>query len=51
VPGHGWIGHAPPWRAPTHHDIAKASIKIALGLAVFASVLQLVTGHSSAIGI
>ncbi len=34
-----------------HHAIAKASIKLALGLAVFASVLQLVTGHSSAMGV
>ncbi len=34
-----------------HQDFAKASIKIALSLAVFASVLQLVTGHSSGVGI
>jgi cytochrome d ubiquinol oxidase subunit I len=34
-----------------HEDFAKASIKIALTLAVFASVLQLVTGHSSAVGV
>jgi cytochrome d ubiquinol oxidase subunit I len=31
-----------------HHEFAKASIKIALSLALIASVLQLVTGHSSA---
>jgi cytochrome d ubiquinol oxidase subunit I len=34
-----------------HEDIARASIRIALGLAVFASVLQLVTGHDSAMGV
>jgi cytochrome d ubiquinol oxidase subunit I len=34
-----------------HEDFAKASIKIALTLAVFASVFQLVTGHSSAVGV
>jgi cytochrome d ubiquinol oxidase subunit I len=34
-----------------HREIAKASMKLALGLAVFASVLQLVTGHSSALGV
>ncbi len=34
-----------------HEAFAKASIKIALTLAVFASVLQLVTGHSSAVGV
>ncbi len=34
-----------------HEEFAKASIKIALVLAVFASVLQLVTGHSSAVGV
>ncbi len=31
-----------------HHEFATASIKIALSLALVASVLQLVTGHSSA---
>jgi cytochrome d ubiquinol oxidase subunit I len=34
-----------------HQDFAKASIKIALVLAVGASVLQLVTGHDSALGV
>lgn len=34
-----------------HEEFAKASIKIALVLAVAASVLQLVTGHSSAVGV
>ncbi len=34
-----------------HQEIAKASMKLALGLAVFASLGQLVTGHSSAMGI
>jgi len=34
-----------------HVDFAKASIKIALVLAVVASLLQLVTGHSSAVGV
>ncbi|MGD2123809.1 MAG: cytochrome ubiquinol oxidase subunit I, partial [Gemmatimonadota bacterium] len=34
-----------------HQEISKASMKLALGLAVFASVLQLVTGHSSAMGV
>lgn len=34
-----------------HQEFAKASIRIALGLAIFASVFQLVTGHSSAMGI
>jgi cytochrome d ubiquinol oxidase subunit I len=34
-----------------HHDFAKASIKIALSLAIVASVLQLITGHSSAEGV
>jgi len=32
-------------------DFAKASMKFGLGLAVVASLLQLVTGHSSAIGV
>jgi len=34
-----------------HQDFAKASIKIALSLAIVASVLQLITGHSSAEGV
>ncbi|MFQ6674366.1 MAG: cytochrome ubiquinol oxidase subunit I, partial [Fidelibacterota bacterium] len=34
-----------------HVDCARASARIALGLAVVASVLQLVTGHASAVGI
>lgn len=34
-----------------HLDFAKASMKIALVLAVFASLLQLASGHSSAIGV
>jgi cytochrome d ubiquinol oxidase subunit I len=34
-----------------HEDFAKASIKIALVLAVVASLLQLVTGHSSGVGV
>ncbi|MFA5060127.1 MAG: cytochrome ubiquinol oxidase subunit I [Candidatus Omnitrophota bacterium] len=34
-----------------HIDFAKASFKIALVVAVFASLGQLVTGHSSAIGV
>ena len=34
-----------------HQEFAKASIKIALALAVGASVLQLVTGHDSALGV
>lgn len=34
-----------------HQDFAKKSIKIALGLAMFASLFQLFTGHQSAIGI
>jgi cytochrome d ubiquinol oxidase subunit I len=34
-----------------HQEFARASIKIALVLAVAASLLQLVTGHSSAVGV
>jgi cytochrome bd ubiquinol oxidase subunit I len=34
-----------------HEEFAKASIKIALVLAVAASVLQLITGHDSALGV
>ena len=34
-----------------HEDFAKSSIKIALAVALITSVLQLVTGHSSAIGV
>ena len=34
-----------------HKDFAKKSIKIALGLAMFASLFQLFTGHQSAVGI
>jgi cytochrome d ubiquinol oxidase subunit I len=34
-----------------HEEFAKASIKIALALAVVASLLQLVTGHSSGVGV
>ncbi len=34
-----------------HQDFAKASIKLALSLAIVASVLQLITGHSSAEGV
>lgn len=34
-----------------HTDIAKSSFKIGLGLAVFASIFQLMTGHSSASGV
>ncbi len=34
-----------------HQEFAKASMRIALVLAVFASVLQLVTGHDSALGV
>jgi len=34
-----------------HTDFAKASMKIALPVAVLASILQLVTGHSSAMGV
>jgi cytochrome d ubiquinol oxidase subunit I len=34
-----------------HQDFAKASIKLALGLAIVASALQLITGHSSAEGV
>lgn len=34
-----------------HIEFAKASFKIALGLALFASLFQLFTGHQSAIGI
>ncbi len=34
-----------------HEPFAKASMKVGLGLALVASVLQLVTGHSSAIGV
>lgn len=34
-----------------HIDFAKSSFKIALGLAVFASLFQLFTGHKSAVGI
>jgi len=34
-----------------HHDFAKASIKIGLVVALVASLLQLVTGHSSAVGV
>ncbi len=31
-----------------HQEFAKASMKIALGLAIFASIAQLISGHSSA---
>lgn len=34
-----------------HIEFAKSSFKIALGLAVFASLFQLFTGHKSAVGI
>jgi cytochrome d ubiquinol oxidase subunit I len=34
-----------------HQEIAKASMKLALGLAVFASLGQLVTGHDSAMNV
>lgn len=34
-----------------HLDFAKQSMKIALGLALFASLFQLFTGHQSAIGV
>lgn len=34
-----------------HVEFAKASMKIALGLALFASLFQLFTGHQSAIGV
>ena len=34
-----------------HQDFAKASMKIALGVALIASLLQLATGHSSALGV
>jgi cytochrome d ubiquinol oxidase subunit I len=34
-----------------HHDFAKSSFRIALMLAVFASLFQLFTGHQSAIGV
>jgi cytochrome d ubiquinol oxidase subunit I len=34
-----------------HEDFAKASVMMGLGVAVIASVLQLVSGHSSAIGV
>ena len=34
-----------------HHDFAKSSFRIALLLAVFASLFQLFTGHQSAIGV
>lgn len=34
-----------------HIDFAKRSIKIALGLAIFASLFQLFTGHQSAVGV
>jgi len=34
-----------------HMDFAKASIKIALFVALFASIMQLVTGHHSAMGV
>jgi cytochrome d ubiquinol oxidase subunit I len=34
-----------------HLDFARASLKVGLGVAVVASVLQLVTGHDSAIGV
>jgi cytochrome d ubiquinol oxidase subunit I len=34
-----------------HQEFARASMRIALVLAVFASVLQLVTGHDSAVGV
>ncbi len=34
-----------------HTDFARASMKIALPVAVLASILQLVTGHSSAVGV
>jgi cytochrome d ubiquinol oxidase subunit I len=34
-----------------HQDFARASIKIALPVAALAAILQLVTGHSSAVGV
>lgn len=34
-----------------HVEFAKASMKIALGLALFASLFQLFTGHQSAVGV
>ena len=34
-----------------HTDFAKASMKIALFVAFFASLMQLITGHSSALGV
>lgn len=34
-----------------HLEHAKASLKIALAIAVIASILQLITGHSSAVGV
>lgn len=34
-----------------HLDFARASMKIALGVAMFASLFQLITGHSSAVGV
>lgn len=34
-----------------HLDFAKASLKIALGFALFASLFQLYTGHASAVGV
>ncbi|MCC6549784.1 MAG: cytochrome ubiquinol oxidase subunit I [Ignavibacteriaceae bacterium] len=34
-----------------HLDFARSSLKIALGVAIFASLFQLITGHSSAVGV
>jgi len=34
-----------------HEDFAKASIRVGLAVALVASILQLVTGHSSALGV
>lgn len=34
-----------------HLEFARSSMKIALGIAMFASLFQLVTGHSSAVGV
>ncbi|MBV6513018.1 MAG: hypothetical protein FMNOHCHN_02543 [Ignavibacteriaceae bacterium] len=34
-----------------HLEFARSSMKIALGVAMFASLFQLVTGHSSAVGV
>ncbi len=34
-----------------HLDFARSSLKIALGVAIFASLFQLITGHGSAVGV